>query len=178
MNDRSELIVCTVSAPGAAVREAIVVLCIAAFGEAFSSLFALVPPTTRHVRAFSAGRLVGHACWTPRLLQPGPLPPLHTAYVDAVATDPTNQGWGIGSAVLARLADETADYQFRALSTERVSFYARLGWQRWRGRVAVRTTSGLLDTPDDTIMVLPTRLTPALDLDRPLTAEPRGGAHW
>lgn len=95
-----------------------------------------------------------------------------------MATDPTWQGRGIGSAVLTRLADETADYQLRALSTARVSFYARLGWQRWRGRLAVRTAAGLHDTPEETVMVLPTDLTPALDLGRLLTAEPRGGGHW
>lgn len=178
MDSPLELIVCAVSTLGDDERAAIVRLCTAAFGYDASSLFALVPPTTMHVRAFNEGRLIGHACWSPRRLQPGPLSPLQTAYVDAVTTDPAYQGRGIGSAVLARLADETADYQLRALSTSRVSFYARLGWQRWRGRLAVRAAAGLLDTPEETVLVLPTRLTPTLDLDRLLTAEPRNGAHW
>lgn len=158
MGESIDLTVCIVGALGGVERAAIVALCSGAFGEDFSSLFTLVPPTTMHIRAFSGSRLVGHDCWTPRLLQPGPLPLLHTAYVDAVATDPVDQGRGIGSAVLTRLADETTDYQLRALSTARVSFYTRLGWQRWRGRVAVRTAEGLLDTPDDTVMVLPAHL--------------------
>ena len=178
MSEPIELTVCTVGALDDAERAAIVDLCTDAFGRDFSSLFGFLPLVTRHVRAFSGGRLVGHACWTRRLLQPGPLPLLHTAYVDAVATAPTDQGRGIGSAVLTRLAEETADYQLRALSTERVSFYARLGWQRWRGRIAVRVADGVLSTPDDTVMVLPTHLTPALDLDRLLTGERRGGSHW
>ena len=178
MNQAPKLIITPVGTLDAEERAAIIQLCTAAFDQDFATLFALVPPTTMHIRAFDAGRLVGHACWSPRLLQPGPLPPLHTAYVDAVATARANQGRGIGSAILARLADETIHYQLRALSTTRPSFYARLGWQRWRGRIAVRTPGGLLDTPDETVMILPTRLTPALDLDRLITAEPRDGTPW
>ncbi|HEY8598485.1 MAG TPA: GNAT family N-acetyltransferase [Thermomicrobiales bacterium] len=159
-------------------RAAIVALCTAAFGQDFASLFDLVPPTTMHIRCFHDGRLVGHACWAPRLLQAADGPLLRTAYVDAVATDRDVQGRGIGSAVLGRFAEETSTYTLRALSTSRVSFYTRLGWQRWRGRVAIRTADGLLDTPDDTILVLPSAHTPPLDLDGLLTGEPRGGQHW
>ncbi len=77
-----------------------------------------------------------------------------------------------------RFAEETGAYQLRALSTARVSFYIRLGWQRWRGRAAVRTADGLLNTPDDTILVLPSVHAPPLDMDGLLTGEPRSGQHW
>lgn len=106
-------------------------------------------------------------------------PTLIAAYVDAVAADRALQGQGIGSAVLTRLAEETSMAQLRALSAARVSFYTRLGWQRWRGKVAVRTADGLLDTPDDTILILPTAHTLSLNLDSLLTGEPRStGHHW
>lgn len=162
-----------------AERAAIVTLCTAAFEQDFASLFDLVPPTTIHIRAFRNDQLVGHACWAPRPLQVNAGPTLTAAYVDAVATDHTLQGQGIGSAVLTRLAEETSTAQLRALSTARISFYTRLGWQRWRGRVAVRTAAGLLDTPDDAVLILPTVHTPALDLDSLLIGEPRStGHHW
>ncbi len=103
---------------------------------------------------------------------------LRTAYVDAVATDRELQRQGVGSVVLMRFAEETGAYQLRTLSTVRVSFYIHLGWQRWRGRVAVHTAAGLLDTPDDTILVLPSVHAPPLDLDGLLTGEPRSGQHW
>ena len=160
-------------------RAAIVALCTASFEQDFASLFDLVPPTTTHIRAFLDDRLVGHACWAPRPLQIGAGPILTAAYVDAVATDRTRQGRGIGSAVLTRFAEETSTAPLRALSTERVSFYTRLGWQHWRGRVAVRTADGLLDTPDDTLLILPSAQTPSLDLNGLLIGEPRSsGHHW
>jgi GNAT superfamily N-acetyltransferase len=153
-------------------QAAIVALCTASFKQDFASLFDLVPPTTTHIRAFLDEQLVGHACWAPR-------PMLTAAYVDAVATDRTLQGRGIGSAVLTRFAAETSAEPLRALSTDRVSFYTRLGWQRWRGRVAVRTADGILDTPDDVLLILPTAHTPPLDLDGLLVGEPRStGQHW
>jgi GNAT superfamily N-acetyltransferase len=160
-------------------QAAIVALCTASFEQDFASLFELVPPTTTHIRAFLNNQLVGHACWAPRPLQVDAGPTLIAAYVDAVATDRPLQGQGIGSAVLTRLAEEASTAQLRALSTARVSFYTRLGWQRWRGRVAVRTAAGLFDTPDDTILILPTAHTPPFNLDGLLTGEPRStGHHW
>jgi GNAT superfamily N-acetyltransferase len=160
-------------------RAAIIALCTASFEEDFASLFDLVPPTTMHIRAFLDDQLVGHACWAPRPLQVNAGPTLIAAYVDAVATDRALQGQGIGSAVMARFAEETSAASIRALSTTHISFYTRLGWQRWRGRVAVRTVNGLTDTPDDTVLILPTSQTPPLDLDGVIIGEPRStGHHW
>src|SRR5579864_3230979 len=81
------------------VKAAIVDVCTRAFAEDFSSLFDLVEDA-QHVLANQEGRLVGHACWTTRWLQPEGCPPLRTAYVDAVAVDPACQGRGLGSAML------------------------------------------------------------------------------
>lgn len=173
-----DLTVCALAALKADERSAIVGLCAAVFDEDFSTLFDNPPATVTDLRATHQGQLIGHACWWSRRFQPRGAPELDTAYLKLVAVAPRWQGQGIGSLLLRRFADETTGQQLRALSTSRPAFYERLGWQRWRGRIAIRTPGGLLDTPDDTVMILPTRFTPPLDLDRPLTAEPRDGTLW
>ncbi len=160
-------------------RSAIVALCEAAFDEDFGRLFELLPGST-HVLAHLGGTLVSHACWVTRQLQPGALPPLRAAYVEAVATLPAYGGRGYGSAVMTRLAAEIArgDYDLGALAPARYAFYERLGWERWRGPTAIRTDRGLLPTPDDDVLILRLPRTPELDLDAPLSAEWREGELW
>src|SRR5579872_3300794 len=137
-------------------KEEIVALCSRAFAEEdFGTLFELVSGST-HILAWLERRLVGHALFGERRLQPEGLPELRTAYVDAVATDPELQGRGIGSAVMERLAASIRDFEFGGLSTERPSFYARLGWERWPGPLAVRGPDGIVETPDDIVMILRT----------------------
>ncbi|HET7035765.1 MAG TPA: GNAT family N-acetyltransferase [Thermomicrobiaceae bacterium] len=162
----------------AADRRRVVSLCTRAFGRSFAGLFALVPPDSTHLLARLDGRLVGHACWMTRWLQPGDLPPLRTAYVDAVAIAPDLQGHGLGSDLIARLNHELAGFEIGGLSTSRVTFYQRLGWQPWRGPTAVRTAGGLEPSSDDTIMILRTPQSPPLDLDGPLSIEWRAGSVW
>ncbi len=170
------------SALSAATRESIIALCNRAWendpAHNFDTLFDLVT-RSMHVLAMQEDRLVGHACWAIRWLQPEGLPPLRTAYVDAVATEPDRQGRGIGSLVMRRFAQEAADNQLNALSSERaVGFYERLGWQRWLGPTAVRTAHGLRATPDDNVLVLRTPGTPAIYLSWRLIADERGGNAW
>jgi GNAT superfamily N-acetyltransferase len=131
-----------------------------------------------HVLAKLDGRLVGHACWATRWLQPGDYAPLRTAYVDAVAVEPAWQGRGIGSTVMRRLNAEVQSYDLGGLSTDRVSFYERTGWELWRGPIGIRTPEGATLTPGDTVMILRTPLTPPLDLCALLTAEPRPVNPW
>lgn len=95
-----------------------------------------------------------------------------------VAIDPAWQGRGVGSAIATQLAQETATYQLRALTTIRVTFYERLGWQRWRGPFTVQGTDGPHNPLAGTVMIMPTHLTPPLDLDSLLTAEAGNGGHW
>jgi GNAT superfamily N-acetyltransferase len=135
-----------------------------------------------HVLARLEGRLVGHAVWGTRWLQPEGSEPLRTAYVDAVASDPDLWGRGVGSAVMRRLAEETAGYQLRGLGTDRPAFYERLGWERWLGPKGVRhpegTRQGVDLMPEEIVLVLRTPSTPRLDLRSLLTVEPRPGQPW
>lgn len=158
-------------------RDAIVALCTRAFDQDFANLFDFVSDSL-HVLAYRDGTLIGHACWAARRLEPAGHAPLRTAYVDAVATDPAFQGRGVGSAVMERLMAEIQPYDLGGLSTPRVAFYARLGWERWRGPTAMRTDDGLVATPDDTVMILRTPTTPPLDTTTLLIADYRPGQAW
>lgn len=74
--------------------------------------------------------------------------------------------------------EEIQGFDLGGLSTPRVAFYARLGWERWRGPTAVQAKDGIVPTPDDTVMIWRTPKTPALDTTTLLVAEPRGGQPW
>ncbi len=133
-----------------------------------------------HVMAFLDGLLVSHALWVERILQPGGLPSLRTAYVEAVATLVAYQQRGIGTAVMQRLQSEIRGYDLAGLS-ENPDFrgwYQRLGWESWQGPLLIRMEMGVLPTPDDHCMVLRLPKTPQLDLTASLSAEWRTGELW
>ncbi len=155
-------------------------LCTRAFGQDFASLFDLIAQSvgSMHVLAHSAGALIGHAVWSEREIYPSGGAPLHTAYVDAVATDPAYQGRGIGSSVITRLMAEVRGFDLGALSTGRVPFYARLGWERWHGPTAVRTANGDEATPEEPVMIWRTPQTPPLDTYTSLAVAWRAGQPW
>jgi aminoglycoside 2'-N-acetyltransferase I len=116
---------------------------------------------------------------TTRWLQPEGLPLLRTAYVDAVATSPAQQGRGVGSAVMRRLASAVTDYDIACLATERVGFYERLGWVEWPGPLAGRSDDGLIPTPEQRgVMILRLPRTPPLDLSVLLTIEVQPPRIW
>jgi aminoglycoside 2'-N-acetyltransferase I len=126
------------------------------------------------------GAIVTHACVVEREIHAGEHP-LRTGYVEAVATHPAYEGRGYGSAAIAdatRYVDET--YELGALGTGRLGFYERLGWVTWRGPTGVRTGDGVVRTPEDDgyVMVRITPATPTLDLDTPITCDPRAGDVW
>ena len=153
-------------------RSAIVRLCTEAHQVDFGALFSFLPPDGLHVLAYAEGQLVGHAVVTTRWLQPDNLPLLKTAYVDAVATAPAYQRQGIGGAVMRHLASVIQDYELACLETERVSFYAQLGWEEWRGPLAGRKETELIPTPDQKgIMILRLIHTPPLDQLGSLTVQ-------
>jgi aminoglycoside 2'-N-acetyltransferase I len=165
-----------------AARAAVVRVCLAASPHqpSFRDLFSFLPPDGLHVLGDLDGELVSHAVVTTRWLQPGELPLLRTAYVDAVATTPEEQGRGRGSAVMRALAAAVADdYDIACLETGKVGFYARLGWERWRGPLAGRSEEGLIPTPgQEGVMILRLPRTPPLDLDSLLTIECQPERIW
>jgi aminoglycoside 2'-N-acetyltransferase I len=164
-----------------AARAAIIQVCVAAHREDdFKNLFTYVPSGGWHFLAFHDQELVSHAIVTTRWLQPEGFPLLKTAYIDAVATLPTYQGQGYGSAVMRQLANDIdSEYLIACLETEKIGFYERLGWQTWRGPLAGRSEGGLIPTPEQHgIMILRLSQTPRLDLDSMLTIECQTGRIW
>jgi aminoglycoside 2'-N-acetyltransferase I len=126
------------------------------------------------------GGLVSHASVVERTLEVDGVP-LRTGYVEAVATLPAEEGRGHGSAVVAAASDHVrAGFELGVLGTHRASFYERLGWQRWLGPTYVRTSAGLVRTPDEDggILVLRTPRTPPLDRLAPLSCDWRPGDPW
>jgi aminoglycoside 2'-N-acetyltransferase I len=163
------------------VRASVIEVCVAAHrNEEFHRLFSYIPSGGRHFFAYRDDELVSHAVVTTRWLQPAGQPRLKTAYVDAVATHPAHERLGYGSAVMRRLAsDIDGDYAVGCLQTDRETFYERLGWEIWRGRLAGRKPDGLVPTPDQTgVMVLRLSKTPALDVDAALTIECQETRIW
>ena len=149
---------------GPAGEAAIVRLCSEALGTDCGSLFGFLSAST-HVLANLDGLLVGHACWTTRQLKPSGVPALRTAWVDAVTVAPAHQRRGVGSMVMRRVEELTADFELRALGTERMSFFEQLGWRRWHG-----PTVHVLHDPLDTLMILRTASSPELDLTEQISA--------
>lgn len=139
----------------------------------------LIPSMSQRTCWLIDGVLVGHALWVARWLQAGRGPLLRTAFVEAVATDPAYRGQGYATQTMRTLtARPSLIYDLAGLSTGSPGFYARLGWQSWRGPLFVRTEVGLLATPTDSVMILSLPHTPRLDLDGPLSAEWRVGELW
>ena len=76
---------------------------------------------------------------------------------------------------MRRLAAEINDYEIACLQTDIPGFYARLGWEEWRGPLGGRGDDGLIPTPDQRgVMIHRLPRTPTLDLD--CAADDRGTA--
>ena len=125
--------------------------------------------------------VVAHAAIVPRDLAVGQTP-IRVGYVEAVAVWPDLQGTGLGTAVMRSLGEIIArEFALGALSTGEWHFYQRLGWERWLGRTFVRHADGRRErTPDDddSVMILRTPASPAVDLSWPIACEARSGDHW
>ena len=156
----------------------ILMLCSGAYCKDYKPFMGIFHDTI-HVLGHINGQLVSHALWITRWLQCATLHPWRTAYVEAVATDERYRNKGYASAVMKKLAEEINDYDIGGLSTGSCSLYARLGWQLWRGPLFIRTSNGMIPTPEEKgVMVLALPNTPPLDLDTPLSAEWREGELW
>lgn len=186
--------------------DAVAAVCERAYEEDLRAALADFTDAT-HVLGFlgdapAGDALVSHACWVPRTLGYGGPPPrwsgtspassgvipLRTAYVELVATDPPHQGRGYASAVLRALAAAIAasppgaypgTYDVGALSPSDAAFYARLGWEVWRGPLFEAGPDGrVVPTDDEEIMVLGLPGARPLDLTQPLVAPWRPGDIW
>ena len=160
-----------------AQRAEIHALCNRAYDEDLEELFQTFSNPT-HVIARLDSAIISHAMWVERWLQPGDLPPLRTAYVEMVATEPALQHRGYGTQVMTRLAASIQNYSLGCLCTGSPSFYDRMGWVFWQGPLFIRTSNGLLPTPEEEVMILKLLNTPQLDLTLPLSAEWREGELW
>ena len=164
-------------------RAEIISLCETAYKEDFSGLFEDFTGTVHVLARAASGVLTSHAMWVTRWLQPAGHSLLRTAYVEAVATAPDQQGRGFGTAVMDRLWDAVrADsaWELAALSPAVPDFYSRRGWEPWLGPLAIRHDGALEPTPpDELVMVrrLP-RTPPTIVTTSLLTAEWRVGEVW
>jgi aminoglycoside 2'-N-acetyltransferase I len=161
-------------------RLAVIDVCNAANDtEAFWQLFGFIPSGGLHALVHRGDRLVSHAVASTRWVEPAGLPVLRTAYLDAVATRPQDQGRGHSSAALRHLATAIVGADIGCLQTDIAPFYERLGWELWRGPLAGRGRDGLIPTPEQTgVMILRLPKTPALDLDAQLTIERQPARIW
>lgn len=159
-------------------RGAVVSLCNRAFEEDVEPALESFMDAT-HLLGNDGGALISHALWYTRWLQIGDGPLLRTAYVEGVATEQEFRGRGFASMLMRRLAQEIEEYDLAALSPSSAAYYARLGWELWRGPLSIRTEEGLIQSPsDEEVMILRLPRTPELDIHAPLSAEWREGELW
>ncbi len=159
-------------------HEEMVALCDLAYDEDMGVIISeFVDPI--HILGKFEGEQVCHALWVTRYLQPEGLPLLRTAYVEAVATHPDFQHRGFASEIMRKVVEEIQDFDIAGLAPFRVDYYARLGWELWRGPMFERTESGLVASPpEERVMIYRLPKTPALDLDAPISVEWRTGEVW
>lgn len=126
------------------------------------------------------GRAVAHAAVVPRVLELGERS-VRAGYVEAVGTATAAQGRGFGRRAMSEIGTLVRrDFEMGALATGEHEFYARLGWERWRGPTSVRRGDQLLRSPeeDDAIMVLRFGSSADVDLDGPIACAERRGDDW
>jgi aminoglycoside 2'-N-acetyltransferase I len=159
-------------------RKGVIALCDLAYDEDMGAIIGeFVEPV--HVLGFLDDKLVTHALWITRYLQPDGLPPLRTAYVEAVATHPDFQHRGFASAIMRKVVDEIQDFDIAGLAPFSVDYYARLGWERWRGSMYERKDGQLIASPpEERVMIYRLPRTPKLDLDSAISIEWRVGEVW
>lgn len=127
-----------------------------------------------------SGAITSHASVVARELQASGHR-LATGYVEAVATWPTHQRRGYGSAVVREVGEHIdKTFQLGALDTGSSAFYERLGWLVWKGPTFVRTDSELLRTgeEDGNVLVRLTPTSPELDLSASISCDWRPGDVW
>lgn len=133
-----------------------------------------------HFLLDAEGEVISHASVVERTLEISGRP-VRTGYVEAVATDPSLQGRGHGSTVMAAATEHIrSTFELGALGTGRHAFYERLGWQTWQGPAFVRSPEGQQRTPDEEgyVLVLRTPASPPFDLTETISCDWRPGDVW
>ncbi len=151
-------------------------LCERAYGEALSSYLEALSGS--HLLGREGGRLICHGMWVTRWLQVGTGPLLRTAYVELVATEPSEQGRGLASTLMRAMPPHWGEYQLAALCPAPTSLYERLGWKDWAGPLAVRQEDACWLTPEERALILPLANTPPLDRRGTLSVEWRPIEVW
>ena len=134
-----------------------------------------------HVLATVDGELAAHAAVVGRqLIADGDT--LRTGYVEAVATGTAWRRRGLGDQVMAT-AERLVTFGFElgalATSEQGAPLYLHRGWLPWRGPLGALTPGGVVPTPDEEVLVLPTPTTPRpLDRTRALVCDWRRGDLW
>jgi aminoglycoside 2'-N-acetyltransferase I len=152
----------------------------AAFGHSFEEYWHEIGPAVHFVLE-SDDAVVAHACVVERALRTQDRE-LRTGYVEGVATRPDLRRRGHGTAVMEAVDRFILDnFDLGGLDTGSNTFYARLGWETWRGPTFIRCRDGsLMRTADEdgNVMILRTATTRCLDVTAPLSAEWRRGDLW
>lgn len=133
-----------------------------------------------HVTVSEAGTLIAHAAVVPRTIYIGD-EALRAGYVEGVATKPDRRGRGLGGRVMSELSTRIRSlYEVGVLSTDRPSFYERLGWEPWRGPSYVRAEGILLRTADEDggLMVFRFGAKAGIPLDQTIACDRRTGDDW
>lgn len=180
---------CRTAVLDAELRARILALCAAAYEEDLSQYLGDIGEG-EHLLGWQDGELVSHLMWVERILyrdsgSVAQRPALRSAYIELVATAPSEQGRGHASTLMRAAAAALGDFEVGALSPSDEAFYARLGWERWRGPLFVRQPADAEGdhrwdaTSDEEIMILRLPRTPSgLDVNAPLAVDWRPGEVW
>lgn len=163
----------------AALADEILALCSDAYEEDFTPSFRLLGGAT-HVLAMESGRLLAHAAWVRRQLRwGGSRRPLSCAYLEAVATPVALQRRGLGTLVLGAIPPLLKSFDLAALSPSEPEFYARSGWEMWRGELFYAHEGRRIRCEDEQVMIHRLPRTPfGLDVGDELEADWRDGDIW
>lgn len=161
----------------------ILVLCAGAYEEDLSAYLEDFDDAV-HVLGRVDEQLVTHGLWIPRWLQIGDGPLLKTAYVEAVATEESYRQRGYAAQIMQRIVHEIHDFEIAGLAPFSERYYARLGWETWRGPLLIRQEGKVIPTPPDEdgdeecLMIYRLPRTPHIDLDSAISIEWRKHEVW
>lgn len=163
----------------AKLRAEILALCTDAYEEDFTPYLQLLGGAT-HILAMDSGQLVSHAAWLPRCLRVGSdRVPLRCAYVEAVATPISMQRKGLGTLVLRAIPPLLEHFELAVLSPSEPDFYARSGWEMWKGSLYYLEGGRRIRSEDEEVMIHRLARTPSkLDLSADLETDWREGDIW